>query len=223
MLASTKVASNPNRLNPGTHDASQGTDPLRPTYVASGLDSLPAWSFASGNYLSVDSLAALVTGEDMPFTIFVVARHLTDANTESCMAGFGNTATSNPFVACKYRSDAANRQAEYQHRDSAATLISRTIATTFATGAFLYEFYNDPAAMRILINGVSVSGPHDNTTQGTTALNTFSIGALRRNTVVFPCSSIEISEVLFASSAGSAGDRTSYRAYVTARYPTIVI
>lgn len=213
-----KSASAINRVNPGTHDLSQAVDGTRPTFTASSINGKPAWSHAATQYLSADSLAALVTGEDVPFTMFVVARHLTDANTESAMVAFGNSGSATPFIAMKYRSDAANRQAEYQHRDGASNLLARQSAGAFATGDFLYEFYVDPAAMRVLLNGTSVSGPHDNTGQGTTTLNTFSVGALRRNTVVFPSSSIEICEVLFASSALSSDNRAAYRAYVTSEY-----
>lgn len=213
-----KVASCINRANSGTHDLSQGTDANRPTMVASGLNGLPAWSFSATNYLQADTLAAIASGDDMPFTIFIVAKHLSDANTESAMVAFGNSGSTTPFLACKYRSDAANRQAEYQRRDDASSLVARQSSDVFATGNYLYEFFVDPAAMEILVNGVSVSGPHDNTAAGVTTLSTFSIGALRRNTVVFPTSSTEISEVLVANSALSSANRAQYRAYVLSRY-----
>jgi hypothetical protein len=191
----------------------------RPTWVApvSQRQYNPSLWFNGAQRMACDSLAAVISGDDKPFTAFCAIRLQQVLGVVQLWLGFGRASSATPFVRL-YAADSAILQKAAQKRDDASSLTTRTAGTPSLTHE-VSGYVCDGTNITHYNNGSLISGP-SSFNVGVTTLDTCNIGSRSENGVENFELRGTISEIVFYNSALSGADLTKIQDYLVARHVT---
>lgn len=196
----------------GNHSTSTST--TKPTVVADAMNGRPVVRFtaASTTWIAFDTVAALLAGSDIPYSLFFAAAIVdTSANRVWLSAGGSST---NARIYC-----GNNSAAWFDDRlDDAAAETGRSSAAgaiTTAPHVHAIDFAGTTIVHRV--DGASVLTASAMDT-GTMTLDRFTLGALRRSTAASPANADIAEVILVPGRVASAAESTRVQAYLAARY-----
>jgi hypothetical protein len=157
----------------------QSSSGNRPTYESNIQNSKHGVRFSSGGnqYIFNDFLADEFTGSDVPFTFFMAVKNV-DAGTGGSYDyfSFGNSSTSTPLI------DFIVNETVFSPRirDDASSFLHPTGGTASGNTSYVIVVRTTGTVVTLFVNGVQVSLSNSNFDDGTTTLDQFTIGCLRR-------------------------------------------
>lgn len=160
-------------LSRNANTATQTTTSAKPTLTANAINGRQAASFDGGDWLAVDSLAASVSGSDMPFSLAAVVQQ-TNVAALRCLFSITRSTGANPYGALQ-----ANGSAAYicGRRDDSGAAVSPTGGVP-NTAAHIFLWLFSGTTVSLLRDGVTLV---DEAAQnvGTLTLDLATIGAQR--------------------------------------------
>jgi hypothetical protein len=156
---------------PAALQATAGSRPLYKTNIQNGL---PMLLFdASNDFLALDALASLFTGEDKPFTFLAATKAVSTAGTQRILS-FGKAAGDTPFTS-------VDTAAHYgvQRRDDANVSAVQSAGGVQDTACHILSVRFDGTTVTVRVDGVQVASGALNV--GTMTLDKVSLGALIRS------------------------------------------
>ena len=165
------------------YNATQATAASQPRIVNAGtvetFGSRNALSFDGTDFMSADSVASTVTGEDKPFSLFALAL-IDTTNAVRQYFTFGRSTNANPRIdISRFRQ---TQKFDYNVRDD-SNVISTTIGTfTYSSNTrYLLSTFSTGLNYKLYINDATLD-INNNYNVGTLTLDRCTIGALGRNT-----------------------------------------
>lgn len=212
-------------ISGNNNHATQGTAANQPTYVAatSGVNGNAYLSFDGTNdYLSANGLATTLTGNDTPFTIFMVTA-ATDTLGNYTPFSAGNTASNNNYLLFFDASvSASTSQLWAERQDSVPTTQSANSGgTTFGTSTKVLSYVFSGTTVSAWLNGtLAINGAALNV--GSLTLDRATIGGWGR-IAVSAFYKGKICEILIYNSALGSTDRQSIEGYLTSKWQTAAL
>lgn len=194
------------------NDATQGTGLAQPATNATTQNSKNVLDFDGGDYLSVSSLASVMSGADKPVTLFHVTR-ATDISVSQYIIIWGRDTSSAPLYGNRYESSSI----EVIKRDDAATLKSDSGGTPVNNVFNIISDSNTGTASTVNLNGAEVISAGD-IDVGTTTLDNFTVGASDRNGSVSLNLTGSIAEIIIYDRALSAAEIASVQTYLSPKW-----
>lgn len=196
---------------------SQGTGSQQPTYTAANanFNGQPTLDFVSSSSQYVESTSAFANDIDNePITVVAAVRHTLSTGVGAIFAQ-GYTASSGPFLVLR-------RNATTQEWLSNDTVANQTIAgsatVTSAAGVVAVTYdWDGTNSLQLWWSGSKDGSPATVTRVPTSAIDTFSIGALVRSTVSNFLDA-EVAEVCVYKRVITDAEMATLTAYMNARY-----
>ena len=167
------------------------------------------------DYLSANSIATLLSGEDKAMTIVMACTFRKTDSAAEQMWATGSSVAGNP----SFRLRKENRQLQYAMVDNAATTVTLTSGGSQLTAG-------DSAIVTHSTSGTSGQGWYNGTSWGSGAANVgvitvdrFTIGAIGKASYS-TYASLYVHEVLVFNTALSTNDRQAVEAYLTSKWIT---
>lgn len=198
----------------GNH-ATQATGGLRPVLKLSQLNGKPSVLFtaASAQYLAANGAAAAFAGTNIPVTLIVVIRYVTNTGQFGfCLA---SSVSANPRGEFNQSSGPAN---QLVLRDDTATNRLAIAGTNPGTVPHILSFTFDGTNGQIFQDGTSVAGPTV-AGSGTYTYNNFTVGGLVSTTPVAGVYlNAHVMEILMWNVGLTSSDRSSVQGYLSRKY-----
>jgi len=167
----------------------------------------------SNDYLSANGLATTLTGNDTPFSAFVVY-DTPNITTTGYLISAGNTGSTSKYLSiCQ-----DNATIRHERADDAASSTSATSSSSVTAGVRVVSSTFSGTTVSTWLDGVNIQNAAS-LNVGTMTLNIATIGALGRSTFG-SYAGVRICEILVYNSALSDPDRQTIEAYLTAKWQT---
>ena len=200
----------------GNTCTASGSD--RPTWLAhnSSRNYNPGILFSGAQFLTCDTLAAMFSGSDVPYTLINAVKLDTLTTHFQQSFNLGNSGSANQFIRHWVADTPLLRRAVHRRDDTATGVL-----TTGGTPVLTHEYHGYVFAGTTIThytNGSSTYGP-SGMNVGTCTFNRCTVGASRETSTGFFMRG-SISELVVYNSALSGADLTKIHDYMTARHIT---
>lgn len=193
------------------NNASGGTSPVYRTGVQNGKPGV-LFTRASSQYLAANGLAAMHSGTNLPFTVVIAAKHVTNVASEDLFA-WGSSTDADPFSVL--RSNGSTYQIQ-QRDDTAVSNLAVVSGVIVNTSPHVYTALFDGTNAEVRVDGVSVAGPSA-CNVGAMTVDRFALGALLRAAASNFFDGYQFEVLVYASSL-SASDRSAIERALGAKW-----
>ena len=167
----------------------------------------------SNDFFAANAISGDITGEDKPFSNYSVVNK-TNTNVQGNVVSLGRTTDANPLIQVSLN---ATSQFSYAIRDNAGTQVIRGASgiSYSANTNYLFTTITTGTAVSFYINSINRTPGTNSANVGTLTLNTFTIGALQRNTISNYFSGYISEDVIYNSdnSSNRTGIETNINSY----------
>lgn len=195
------------------NDAVQETEADQPVYLPGAINGKPAVKGdGSSDYLSADSVAAVVSGTDKPWSV-LMAMAVTQTGVNVQMFNWGNSSSNTPIIGASHRS---TNDWRLEARDDASTNKSTTPAGAVALGNYIHTIVSSGTALTWRVNGTPIYSEMD-IDLGVMTVDQFSLFVLRGSTSVDFCK-MHLGEFILYNRALTEAEYVSAESYLSERW-----
>jgi len=197
---------------------SQSTAANRPTYTASGINSLPCMTLDGVNDTIISSESAVYTAlkDTSAYTIFYVAQ-ITDLNAIEVIFGVGNSTNTTIGTRRWGTTNTGGGKWSNNNTNDASSVFTASSSGATNTNANVFEWFSPGTTVSLSVNGAAADPNAASCNPGTLTPNNSAIGC-RPSSVLGSFYKGKLGELLIYNNNVSSTDRSTIRSWLGSKW-----